>query len=106
MNPVVIDTNCLLQIIARKSPYRPIWEAFLWGFQMAYLYHFISFYNYHPDIFYAASRKSSDTEIENIIYAVEPASALLERIREEKMQLVNSQLFKLPLNSTLSTVIG
>ncbi len=31
MNPVVIDTNCLLQIIARKSPYRPIWEAFLGG---------------------------------------------------------------------------
>ena len=29
MNPVVIDTNCLLQIIARKSPYRPIWNAFL-----------------------------------------------------------------------------
>lgn len=31
MRPVVIDTNCLLQIIARKSPYRPIWEAFLEG---------------------------------------------------------------------------
>lgn len=31
MNPVVIDTNCLLQIIARKSPYRPIWDAFLTG---------------------------------------------------------------------------
>ena len=31
MNPVVIDTNCLLQIISRKSPYRPIWEAFLAG---------------------------------------------------------------------------
>ena len=31
MNPVVIDTNCLLQIIARKSPYRPIWDAFLEG---------------------------------------------------------------------------
>lgn len=31
MNPVVIDTNCLLQIIARKSPYRPIWDAFLNG---------------------------------------------------------------------------
>lgn len=29
MSPVVIDTNCLLQIIARKSPYRPIWDAFL-----------------------------------------------------------------------------
>lgn len=27
MNPVVIDTNCLLQIISRKSPYRPIWDA-------------------------------------------------------------------------------
>ena len=29
MNPVVIDTNCLLQIISKKSPYRPIWDAFL-----------------------------------------------------------------------------
>ena len=29
MNPVVIDTNCLLQIISRRSPYRPIWDAFL-----------------------------------------------------------------------------
>ena len=31
MSPVVIDTNCLLQIIARNSPYRPIWNAFLEG---------------------------------------------------------------------------
>lgn len=31
MSPVVIDTNCLLQIIAKKSPYRPIWDAFLKG---------------------------------------------------------------------------
>ena len=31
MNPVVIDTNCLLQIISRKSPYRPIWDAFIDG---------------------------------------------------------------------------
>ena len=31
MSPVVVDTNCLLQIIARKSPYRPIWDAFLAG---------------------------------------------------------------------------
>ena len=31
MHPVVIDTNCLIQIIARKSPYRPIWDAFLAG---------------------------------------------------------------------------
>ncbi|MCR5851532.1 MAG: hypothetical protein K6G92_12630 [Bacteroidaceae bacterium] len=27
MNPVVINTNCLLQIISRHSPYRPIWDA-------------------------------------------------------------------------------
>lgn len=31
MRSVVIDTNCLLQILARKSPYRPIWDAFLAG---------------------------------------------------------------------------
>lgn len=31
MNPVVIDTNCMLQIISKKSPYRPIWDAFLEG---------------------------------------------------------------------------
>lgn len=31
MYPVVIDTNCLLQIISRNSPYRPIWDAFLVG---------------------------------------------------------------------------
>ena len=31
MNPVVIDTNCLLQILVRRSPYRPIWDAFLAG---------------------------------------------------------------------------
>ncbi len=31
MNPVVIDTNCLLQIISRRSPYRPIWDAFIEG---------------------------------------------------------------------------
>ena len=27
--PVVIDTNCLLQMLSRRSPYRPIWDAFL-----------------------------------------------------------------------------
>ena len=31
MNPVVIDTNCLLQVIARRSPSRPIWDAYLNG---------------------------------------------------------------------------
>jgi putative PIN family toxin of toxin-antitoxin system len=27
--PIVIDTNSLLQIIPKRSPYRPIWDAFL-----------------------------------------------------------------------------
>ncbi|MCH5175651.1 MAG: putative toxin-antitoxin system toxin component, PIN family [Prevotellaceae bacterium] len=26
---VVLDTNCLLQAISKRSPYRPIWNAFL-----------------------------------------------------------------------------
>lgn len=29
MRPVVIDTNCLVQIISKHCPYRPIWDAFL-----------------------------------------------------------------------------
>ena len=31
MRKVVIDTNCLVQIISLHSPYRPIWNAFLAG---------------------------------------------------------------------------
>lgn len=28
-HPVVIDTNCLIQMMSKRSPYRPIWDAFL-----------------------------------------------------------------------------
>lgn len=31
MRHVVIDTNCLIQMISMHSPYRPIWNAFLEG---------------------------------------------------------------------------
>ena len=31
MRQVVIDTNCLVQMISLHSPYRPIWNAFLAG---------------------------------------------------------------------------
>jgi putative PIN family toxin of toxin-antitoxin system len=31
MRHVVLDTNCLLRMIPRKSDYRPTWEAFLDG---------------------------------------------------------------------------
>ena len=27
--PVVIDTNCLIQMMSKRSPYRPIWDAFI-----------------------------------------------------------------------------
>lgn len=29
LRPVVIDTNCLIQMLSKRSPYRPIWDAFL-----------------------------------------------------------------------------
>jgi putative PIN family toxin of toxin-antitoxin system len=29
MRHIVLDTNCLVQIISRHSPYRRIWDAFL-----------------------------------------------------------------------------
>jgi predicted nuclease of restriction endonuclease-like (RecB) superfamily len=40
------------------------------GFQTANLYHFVAFYNYHPDFFYAVSRKSADNEFDNIFHSV------------------------------------
>jgi hypothetical protein len=49
-------------------------ERFGKGFQVANLYHFIAFYNYHPDIFYAVSRKSVDGNIENILHALSAKS--------------------------------
>ena len=46
-------------------------ERFGKGFQVANLYHFIAFYNYHPDIFYAVSRKS-----ENILNSLHSKSSI------------------------------
>ena len=31
MRNVVIDTNCLVQMISLHSPYRPVWQAFREG---------------------------------------------------------------------------
>ena len=31
MRNLVVDTNCLIQIISRHSPFRPIWDAFVAG---------------------------------------------------------------------------
>lgn len=48
------------------------------GFQLANLYHFISFYNFFPNIFYAMSRKSDNPE--NIFYTVSRKSDNPENI--------------------------
>ena len=53
------------------------------GFQLANLYHFISFYNCFPNIFYAVSRKSDNTE--NIFHAV-----------SRKSEIVNAESSQLP----------
>ncbi|MCC8114700.1 MAG: putative toxin-antitoxin system toxin component, PIN family [Bacteroidales bacterium] len=29
---IVLDTNCLVQIISQRSPYRKVWDAFLRGY--------------------------------------------------------------------------
>lgn len=31
MRRIVVDTNCLLMMIPRQSPYRKVWDAFLRG---------------------------------------------------------------------------
>ena len=54
-------------------------ERFGKGFQVANLYHFIAFYNYHPDIFYAVSRKSVDGNIENILNSLRSKSSIRPR---------------------------
>ena len=50
-----------------KNLSKSLMERYGNGFQLANIYHFVAFYNYHPDIFYAVSRKTSDTG-QNIFY--------------------------------------
>ncbi|MBR6287372.1 MAG: DUF1016 family protein [Bacteroidaceae bacterium] len=58
------------------------------GFQLANIYHFIAFYNYHPDIFYAVSRKSGDEE-QNIFHAVSGKSGTVPSLTENS-EIVNA----------------
>jgi hypothetical protein len=57
------------------------------GFRIANLYHFIAFYNYHPDIFYAVSRKSDEDGLENIFYAVSRKSENIFQSLTEKFPI-------------------
>ena len=58
------------------------------GFKLANLYHFIAFYNYHPNIFYALSRKSE----KEIFYAVSGKSETVPSLTEksESLEIVNA----------------
>ena len=53
-----------------KNLSKGLTEKYGKGFRQANLYHFIAFYNYHPDIFYALSRKSDGNAEKYIFYAV------------------------------------
>ena len=65
-----------------KNLAKSLAEKFGKGFQQANLYHFLAFYNYHPDIFYAVSRKSDDGEEQNIFHAVSRKSEnILQSLR-------------------------
>ena len=59
-----------------KNLSKSLMEKYGNGFQLANIYHFIAFYNYHPDIFYAVSRKSGDTG-QNIFYAASRKSEIV-----------------------------
>jgi predicted nuclease of restriction endonuclease-like (RecB) superfamily len=54
------------------------------GFRQANLYHFIAFYNYHQNFFYAVSRKSEEADEEEIFHAV-------SRKSENILQLVTAK---------------
>ena len=59
------------------------------GYRLANLYHFIAFYNYHLDIFYAVSRKSDGAAEENIFYAVSRKSEIVPSVTGQS-EIVNA----------------
>ena len=72
---IICFTIYVLKILLEKTHYlknlsKSLTERYGKGFRQANLYHFIAFYNYHPDIFYAVSRKSEEEDIGDNFYAV------------------------------------
>lgn len=65
-----------------KNLSKSLMERYGNGFQLANIYHFIVFYNYHPDIFYAMSRESGDTG-QNIFYAASRKSEIVPSLTGE-----------------------
>ncbi len=76
------------------------------GFRTANIYHFIAFYNYHPDIFYAVSRESGDTE-QNIFYAASRKSKVVSSLtgNSEIVNAASSQL-SIASENIFQAVIG
>ena len=82
-----------------KNLSKGLTEKYGKGFRQANLYHFIAFYNYHPDIFYAVSRKSDGTAEENIFHAVSRKSENVPSVMG-KSEIVNA----VSAQSTLMTM--
>lgn len=86
-----------------KNLSKSLTEKYGKGFRLANLYHFIAFYNYHPDIFYAVSRKSEEGDDENNFYAVSRKSNDIENavsLQSSVAQIFQSLTGKYPIRLT------
>ena len=63
------------------------------GFRIANIYHFIAFYNYHPDIFYAVSRKSEEGDVENNFQAVSGKSDSIVNAASSQSSVTETDIF-------------
>lgn len=68
--------------------------------------HFIAFYNYHPDIFYAVSRESGDTE-QYIFHAASRKSKIVPSLtgNSEIVNAASSQLLPQGHNPTIGLLL-
>ena len=91
-----------------KNLSKGLTEKYGKGFRQANLYHFIAFYNYHPDIFYAVSRKSDGTAEENIFHAVSRKSEIVPSVmgKSEIVNAVSAQSGMLDWGDILQSLIA
>ena len=87
-----------------KNLSKSLMERYGNGFQLANIYHFIAFYNYHPDIFYAVSRKSSDTG-QNIFYEANRKSEIVPSLTGES-EIMNEMRSQSSITDILQSLIA
>ena len=87
-----------------KNLSKSLTERYGNGFQLANIYHFIAFYNYHPDIFYAMSRKSGDTG-QNIFYAASRKSENVPSLTGES-EIMNEMCSQSSIADILQSLIA